>query len=282
MNPRLQLPEDDEGTVVHVVDEGVAPPSTVDVARERLEGRIAGGAGILSVLLTLVAVPVGARDLPDRVGSESNDRTLLLDIGASGAGQETAMWLRVTSILLIAPVAVFLYRAVRGRQPSHASWIPAMGTVALVVVAAGTVIGFFEVREIAREFVSTEPRTLDRAESLLDEGREGGLLQAANIGQVVGGLLLGVWVSLTSLEAMRVGLLTRFLGVFGMGTGLASAIGIPISAALFLGWFGSVSILAFGYWPGGRPGAWDAGRAIGWDEAEAQEGGGRLRRGRAL
>lgn len=280
MSPRLHVPEDDRDLVSPEGDAVAAPP-TVDVGRERLGGRFAGGAGILSVLLTMAAVPIGASDVPNRPAGESNDRTLLLDIGQSGSGQQLAMWLRVGSILLIAVLAVYLFRAIRGRQPTHAAWVPAMGMLAVVIVAVSTAIGFFEVREVARDFVSSQPQTLDRAETLLDDARDRGLLRAANMSQIVGGLLLGVWISLTSLEGMRVGLLTRFLGVFGIGTGLASAVGIPISAALFLGWFGSVSILAYGYWPGGRPPAWAAGRAVGWDEVEAHAGGARTaRRGR--
>lgn len=281
MSPRLNVRHEEDGpqapqAEATTIEDG--PPPTANVERERVEGRIAGIAGSLSVLLTLAAVPVGASDVPNRAGGESNDRTLLLDVGQSANGQLTAMWLRVASLLLIAAVAVFLFRAIRARQPAHARFIPALGVIAVVVVAAATAVGFFEVRDVARDYIASGPRTLDRAESLLDDARDGGLLRAANIGQILGGLLLGVWISLTSLEGMRVGLLTRFLGVFGIGTGLASAVGIPISAALFMGWFGSVAILAFGYWPGGRPPAWETGRAIGWDEVEAQQGGARRAR----
>jgi hypothetical protein len=276
MSPRIQLPDDAEpadGIVTSPREQERVEPepvATVDVPRERRLGKIAGGSAVLSVLLTIAAVPIGARDIPARQG-ESNDRTLLLDIGQSGTGQLTAMWMRVASLMLIIGMMLFLYRAISQRQPSHASYIPLIGAIAIVIVSIGTAIGFFEVREVARDFVASQPQTLDRAETLLDEARDTGLLRATNIGQILGGLMLGVWISLTSLEGMRVGLLTRFLGIFGIGTGLASAVGIPVSAALFIGWFGSVAVLALGYWPGGRPPAWDEGRAVGWDEADRRD-----------
>jgi hypothetical protein len=78
--------------------------------------------------------------------------------------------------------------------------------------------------------------------------------------------LFGIWVSVTSFEAMRVGLVTRFLGVFGLGAGIVTAVGLPIGSSLFLAWIGSLGVLALGYWPGGRPPAWAAGRAVALDE----------------
>lgn len=234
---------------------------TADLAWERRWGRVTGGLACVSVVATIAAVPVAATDVAQKVG-KNTDLTLLTSIGQSGSGQLAAMILRVVSIAALIPFALFLYRAVaaRGRQ-SHSHYVPVVGVVAFVIVGVATVVGFFEVRDVAREFVASGPQTLERAKTMLSDARGGGRLQAANIAQMVGGVLFGIWISLTSMEASRVGLLTRFLGIFGLGAGVATAIGIPVSSALFLAWLGSLGLLAFGYWPGGRPLAWETGRA---------------------
>ena len=170
------------------------------------------------------------------------------------------------------------YRVTRNRNPFTSVWIPRLGVVALIGSAVFLFLGFLEVRDIGREYLASGERSLERAEALLDDARDGGALRWINIGSLFTAFLSGVWVSLASLEAMRTGLLTRFLGIFGIGAGLATAISFPVGPFLFIGWLGSVAILALGWWPGGRPPAWEEGRAVGWDEVDAREG--RARRAR--
>lgn len=265
--PRVHVTADQPGPGK---DDAIRELPEVDTRRELRAGRIAGTFGFLSVIATFVALPIGASDV-NRTGGSSDDRTFLLDVGSSGDGQLAAMLLRCLGLVLVLAVVAFLYRAIKGRNPDHHGWIPIVGAVATLIIVACTVYTFFQVRDIGREFVGSGPRTLERAQDLLDAGREESTRRIVNVVQGLAGLAFGVWVSLTSLEAMRVGLLTRFLGVFGIGAGLASAIGIPVGPALFIAWVGSVSALAVGYWPGGRPLAWDAGRAVSWDEADAAD-----------
>jgi hypothetical protein len=227
----------------------------LDLDREARHGRVAGILAGLSVGLTIAAVPVAATDVEIRSGG-SNDLTFLTSVGHSGTGQTVALVMRVLAVAFLVPLTVFLFRAIRARNPEHSRAIPILGFVAFAVVGVTTVVGFVEVRDVAREFVASGPQTLRRAEHVLHDARSHGTLRISNVIGLVGGLLFGIWISLTSFELMRVGLLTRFLGVFGLGAGMATAIGIPIGSAMFLGWAGSVACLCFGYWPGGRPSAW--------------------------
>lgn len=279
MSPRLQVPgEEPESQSAEDPAATPAPQLTHDeMERERRQGLIAGAIGIVSILLTFIAFPVEASDLPERVG-ESNDRTQLIDVGSSGDGQLIAILLRCASLVLAIAIVWFLYRATKNRNPHTSVWIPRLGTLALVGAAVFLLLGFLEVRDIGREYLSSGERSLERAEALLDDARDGGALRWINLGSLFTAFLSGVWVSLASLEAMRTGLLTRFLGIFGIGAGLATAISFPVGPFLFIGWLGSVAILALGWWPGGRPPAWDEGRAVGWDEVDAREG--RARRAR--
>lgn len=249
-----------------------------DVGWERRWGPLAGGLAVASVVATIAAVPVASTDVVQHVG-KANDLTFLQTVGTSGAGQFDAMLLRLFSILVLIPFTLYMYRAIHGRKVDHSFYIPLLGVLAFLVVAATTAIGFFEVRDVGRAFaMSNTPQTLARAQTVLDDARGAGLLRVSNIVGVVGGLMFGLWISLTAVETMRVGLSTRFLGIFGIGAGVTTAIGIQISSALFLAWLGSMGLLAFGYWPGGRPPAWDEGRAISWVEAD-QEAGVRRRGG---
>ena len=239
----------------------------VDTARERRLGWFAGSAAIATMLLTLAAVPVAAGGGSIALTSKG-DQALLLAIGRSGDAQLYAMWMRVASVVSLGVVALFIYHAIRGRNPSHWRLVPIIGLCAFCIVAISTTVGFFEVRSVADHFVASGPRTLTRASRLLAEQRDRGPLAVVDIGQVLGAVAFGIWVSLTAYESMRVGLLTRFLGVFGICGGIATVIGNPVGPALFLAWSGSLGLLALGYWPGGRPRAWDAGRAEPWDEVD--------------
>lgn len=251
---------------------------SVDVARETRLGRVFGGAAILSVLLTLASLLVQGSSIPRREGVDPNDRTQLFDVGGGGDGLLVSQYLRAASILLIVAFAWFMYGAVKGRNPAHSVWVPRTATLGFVGAALVAVLGFYEVRDVADEFLGSGPRSLERAESLLDDARDGAL-GTINLATVATGLLCGIWLSICSLEAGRVGLLTRFLGLFGVGAGLATAIpGLGIGPYLLLGWLGSVGLLAAGYWPGGRPPAWGTGTAMSWDEIDRIERDARIER----
>jgi hypothetical protein len=67
------------------------------------------------------------------------------------------------------------------------------------------------------------------------------------------------------LNAMRVGLLTRFMGVLGVICG--ALIVLPILSPLPIVqtfWLGAMALLLLGRWPNGVPPAWEAGEARPW------------------
>jgi hypothetical protein len=94
-----------------------------------------------------------------------------------------------------------------------------------------------------------------------------GALKAAQ-GLVIPGLLgLVVGMAYVSLQALRAGLLTRFVGSLGIGLGVA-AVFIPplvlLPAVLWAGFLGYLGLVFIDRVPGGRPPAWQAGEAIPW------------------
>lgn len=83
----------------------------------------------------------------------------------------------------------------------------------------------------------------------------------AQLLQLAGVLALAFAFVYCSLNAMRVGLLSKFWGSLGIALGVASIIGLFQIALLWFVYFG---LLVGGWVPGGRPPAWAAGEAIPW------------------
>jgi hypothetical protein len=67
---------------------------------------------------------------------------------------------------------------------------------------------------------------------------------------------------------MRVGLLTRFMGVLGMIVGvlLVFPIGSPVPIVQTF-WLAALAVLFLDRWPGGGPTAWRSGEAQPWPSA---------------
>ena len=80
------------------------------------------------------------------------------------------------------------------------------------------------------------------------------------------------WVVIC-LNAMRIGLLTRFMGVLGVICG--ALIVLPILSPLPIVqtfWLGAMAVLLAERWPNGVPPAWTTGEAAPWpSQAEARE-----------
>jgi hypothetical protein len=68
---------------------------------------------------------------------------------------------------------------------------------------------------------------------------------------------------------MRLGLLTRFMGVLGIALGPALVLGFGLYVLPV--WLIGLGVLFAGYWPRGLPPAWSTGRAVPWPSAVAGE-----------
>jgi hypothetical protein len=184
--------------------------------------------------------------------------------------------------LLIAWTLHFLYRCSRARSSEVK---PFIGVVVIVagVLAAITGIAYAIVVAIkVHQFVSTGAQTYEQANNLT---RGAGLLALQLVGQAAA-LLLAVSFVLVSLNAMRVGLLTRFMGYLGVFAGvlvLFQIVQIPIVQGY---WLAALGYLFSGRWPSGVPPAWRSGRAEPWPSsaemrtrraAATRAGGGGLR-----
>jgi len=87
-----------------------------------------------------------------------------------------------------------------------------------------------------------------------------GLELAARLGLIIGMVYI-------SLQALRAGLLTRFMGSLGIALGAAVLLIPPVvffAAVIWAFFLGYLGLLFLGRLPAGRPPAWETGEAIPW------------------
>ena len=124
------------------------------------------------------------------------------------------------------------------------------------------------------------PRTVAEVDDL-----GGSLAVSAAILQWVGQFAVAIGFVVVSLNAMRTGLLTRFMGFLGIIVGFLLVVAPPTSAPVQAAWLLALAALFSGRWPGGEPPAWRTGRAEPWptqqelrearDRAKVDGGGGK-------
>ncbi len=225
----------------------------------RLRPRFAIVALLAGVLLLIVVVIQTA-------GPQAKvaERTLQLIVGAR-RGTQDIIGAVVTALdsLAIAGALYFLVSAARRRNPEMVTFIGPLTLVAGGLTAVATVIATIASVHAAHQFVKTPGETYMDAQALSG----GGVLTVVQILGLLGAMLLSVSLILTSLQAMRVGLLPRFLGYVGMLA--AVVIIIPTLIVVEMYWFVALALLLIGRWPSGNPPAWESGKAEPWPSAQA-------------
>lgn len=225
------------------------------VRTERHLGRLVGPLTLLGLGLTLAAVLVSAA-----AARNAGDTETLRQFADNRDDQLVAASLRVAGLLLTLPLVLFLQRVLVARDPTVPRALAIVGLTASLLIGASTLLGWFALRDAADAFVGREFRTEREA---LDAS---GLLTAVRWIDVVSRLLFASWLAYASLRASRVGLITSFLGVWGLIAAFSGTF-LAIGDALYVGWAASIALLALGYWPGGRPPSWTSGRPEPWDAA---------------
>jgi hypothetical protein len=166
--------------------------------------------------------------------------------------------------LALAATLYFLLGAVRARNPQSQpfiGWIIVIGggLAAIAGVVYAVLIGIK-----AHQFVTTGNQTYQEANHLTSSS---GILVLQLVGQAAA-LLLALSFVLVSLGAMRVGLLTKFMGYLGMAAGvlvLFQITQLPIFQAY---WLLALAYLLSGRWPTGVPPSWRSGRAEKWPSSQ--------------
>jgi hypothetical protein len=243
--------------------------------RAAIAAFVAAGLTILGVLLTTLGQP-GAGEFDDKVvsvvdamGDAASGQPIppgrisafAVEVGRHPMVPILGAILYGLGSLAIYFAMAYLFRATRARRP-------AMQQVALVLAAVGAV-GFGlgrAVSEVARyigahNFVDAVDKTNSAATDALSP-------TATLVGQLIwetSALALGFAIAIISLNAMRVGLLSRFMGVMGVIVGVAVAPILPIDqqGIIRVFWLAALGLLFLGRWRN-MPKAWATGEAEPW------------------
>jgi hypothetical protein len=180
---------------------------------------------------------------------------------------------RAVGFVAVAYMLTYLGSAVRARSPVfRRTWI----YVALAggVLGALATIVYTIVHTVRVDSFLDGPHTVDRALDIDDTS----LVVTSQLIGIPGTQALGLssmalglgWV-VVCLNAMRVGLLTRFMGVLGVICGVFVVLPIlgplPIVQTF---WLGAMAALLAGRWPSGMPPAWQTGRAEPWPSQQSR------------
>jgi hypothetical protein len=232
---------------------------------ERRAGRWAAAAAFASsAFLVANTILVQAVVLQDR---PTGDRGILLAIDEYAGAFLASAFVQALNYAGLGVVLWYLFRVTRYRRSELPTWFIWLVYLGPVMFGVASVLSALDRIDIADQFASdgqTQDRAGERrAEDLLDErGPVPVALGAA------GTLALAFSLVLVSLNAMRAGVLSRFLGIIGIIVGALYVIPIfggPLIVQIF--WLGALGAVFLGYWPGGRGEAWETGTAAHWPSA---------------
>jgi hypothetical protein len=251
-----------------------ADETLADEARRRKQaGAAAIAAGVLTIASGAVAVIV-YRDQPTVALVDSLREHLQANPPAIGLkvrealfyDQHAAAVLLASVLLALATAAIgltltHLYRSTKARRPELPRAVVVAAVAGSTCVAVGELVhGISLVIESHNLAASAHPTAAAARDALHPPLANAGLLL-----RVLGAFALGFAVIMLALNAMRVGLLTRFMGVLGMIVGALMI--VPLGASLPIVqafWFCALGALFLGYWPPGLPPAWVTGEAQPW------------------
>jgi hypothetical protein len=246
-------------------------------ARQRPRAAVAA---ILSAVLTLAGymwAAIALRDAPgagwlESLGQAGEDgpigRLPSQKVATYEFYQDNALTLigsgvvRALALLALAWVITFIAVATRARRPEFIRLAVYLTLVGAVLYAVSTVLGPLGTVLAIDDFLDG-PRTVDDAR---DIGGSSLLITASLIGQL-GPLAVVAGLFLVSLNAMRVGLLTRFLGILGIISAVLMVLPLIPLPVLQSFWLIGIGLLLLGVGRAGLPPAWRTGNAEPWPTA---------------
>jgi hypothetical protein len=235
--------------------------------RERSLAPYAGIAALLVPVLfvgsTLIATSISVSDgvATDELRTFADDKTPIL----------FASVLRALALGLIAVPLYLLFVAAKARSERVIGAMVGFAVLAPFFLAAQSILLFVGQDQLSTDFVASAAAGGDIYTLLDDLAEDNTMLIAAGVAAQLAGLALIVAMIYVPLQAMRVGLLTRFFATLGMALGVA-AILLPALTPLPLAlWFGWLGLTILDRVPKGRPPAWDAGEAIPWPRPGEQQ-----------
>lgn len=222
----------------------------------RMRPRYAALAAASAVLLVLAAVL-------QQLGPHNSVSELTLDLITANKRFSldlVAAIINGVGSIALAFTLAFLFRIASARNPRAQSWIRIFayaggGLVAVTSIAYAVIIGIK-----SHQFVTSGAQTYVEANHLTNSSF---VLVLQLIGEIAA-LILTAAYALVSLNAMRVGLLTRFMGYLGVLAGVLVLLQITQVPVVQAYWLFALAVLMAGRWPSGTPKAWETGSAEPW------------------
>ena len=164
-------------------------------------------------------------------------------------------------LLALAVMLNWLHAISRARNPEIRDFIRWLAISGAALSGAMAVAYAVVIAIKASQFVAHGDQSYVQANQLTT----GGLIQILPLLAQLGSLLLAAGFIWASLNAMRVGLLTRFMGYLGVFAGILVLfpIGSPVPVVQGV-WLLAMAALFAGRWPQGNPPAWEQGVAVPW------------------
>jgi Domain of unknown function (DUF4386) len=225
------------------------------IAEERRRGRFAGVAAIAAALV-FAAGELWSQSV-NSDAPKGNRPAGLRFLDRHSSELIAASALRALALLLLVVATVHLYRAIKARNPDESGVVLVMGVYGPLAWAIGTVVVAVVLAISASHFVARRFQTIDAAEDAFRTAQLIGLLAFSGL------LALAFWLVKGCLDAMRVGLLSRFMGIIGVVIGPALVV-TPFGSVLLPVWLLALGALFCGLWPRGAPPAWESGQAMPW------------------
>jgi hypothetical protein len=253
------------------------PPVEEVLSREAERSPRAGYASLVAAVLTIVAgVALQAiyADIPRVPLIDSLREAAGQDIGRPGLltdkihfYDDKSLQLILVSLaqaagaLCIGYVLVFLHDATSWRGGA----VPRLARLGAMFGAVATAVGSIGLQVTAAILSHDFVTGSDQGTQAAHDALRSGVLVAAQFVGFLGTLALALSFVLISLNAMRAGLLTRFMGILGVIVGvlLIIPLGSPVPIVQAF-WLAAMGALLLGRWPSGVPAAWREGRAVPW------------------
>jgi hypothetical protein len=156
------------------------------------------------------------------------------------------------------PALGYLFRATKARRPAFPRGALMLALIGPALLGVAAIIFQIALTTKAGDFASGS----DHTRQAVDDVTKSGLLRGVQILQLPGTLCLAFAMVLLGLNAMRVGLLTRFMGVLGIICGAALVL-LPQNPIIVF-WLLALAVLFARRWPQGMPPAWETGTAVPW------------------
>lgn len=250
---------EDSATVTQI-DYAPLPRSEI-TDRERRLAPFAAAAALLSLVVLIAGFAISGGAAPDTDATEAEALRVFAD------NSDTELLARILQAaafaILIFPL-VFLFRAAQARSDRMRPALVGVLVAGPIFLGASLILRWVGLDAVAGDFVAADGSQCADADSTASEDECVTDLITAHGAVAVGqGLaiagILGLIVGFvyTSLYAMRTGLVTRFLGTFGMAIGVGTIFLGPFPVILFMIWVGIVA------WRRSYP-AWETGQAEPW------------------